>query len=302
MDAVKGIVLAGGHGTRLRPLTSVVSKQLLPIYDKPMVFYPLGTLMLAGIRDILLISTPVDLPLYRRLLGDGSAYGIQLSYAVQERPAGLAQALLIGRDFIGDSSVALVLGDNIYYGHGLTQILQDAVRSNDGATIFGYRVQDPHRYGIAMVDEAGRVESIEEKPAHPASNLAVTGLYIYDNSAVAKAAALRPSARQELEITGLNNAYVRENRLRLVELGRGIAWLDTGTPEALMEASAFVATIERRQGLKVGCLEEIAFHMGFVTADQLRLAADEYGVGAYASYLRRIADDGRKKPVRKVAL
>lgn len=285
----KGIILAGGNGTRLKPLTSVVSKQLLPIYDKPMVFYPLGTLMLAGIRDILIISTPRDLPLYESLLGDGSAYGIRLHYVVQDRPAGLPQAFLLGREFIDGDTVALVLGDNIFYGHGLTATLQRAVRNNAGATVFGYNVHDPGRYGVAEVTDDGQVISLQEKPLNPKSSLAVTGFYVYDGTVSAKAARLSPSARGELEITDLNRAYLEENKLRLEELGRGTAWLDTGTPEAMMEAAAFVAAIEKRQGLKVSCLEEIAFRMGFIDSAALLKSAEAYGANDYGDYLRRIA-------------
>jgi glucose-1-phosphate thymidylyltransferase len=271
--AMKGIILAGGAGTRLHPSTRVVSKQLLPVYDKPMVHYPLATLMLAGIREILVISTPRDLPLYRELLGDGADLGLRLSYAEQPTPGGLAQAFLIGRDFVGNDSVTLVLGDNVFYGQGMSSLLQGAVRDNVGATVFGYWVKDPERYGVAEYDAEGRVVGLEEKPKAPKSNWAVTGLYIYDNHVLDIAAGLRPSARGELEITDVNKAYLERGNLRLVRLGRGIAWLDTGTHASLLDASQFIATIESRQGLKIACLEEVAWRMGFITRKQLEALA-----------------------------
>lgn len=270
---MKGILLAGGSGTRLHPSTRVVSKQLLPVYDKPMVHYPLATLMLAGIRDILVISTPRDLPMYRDLLGDGRELGLRLSYAEQARPGGLAQAFLIGRDFVGKDSVTLVLGDNVFYGHGMSSMLQAAVHTNDGATVFGYYVKDPERYGVAEFDAAGKVVGLEEKPKQPRSNWAITGLYIYDNQVLDIAAGLKPSARGELEITDVNKEYLRRGQLKLHRLGRGIAWLDTGTHRSLLDASQFIATVESRQGLKVACLPEVAWRMRFITRQQLEVLA-----------------------------
>lgn len=286
---MKGILLAGGAGTRLHPVTKVVSKQLLPIYDKPMVYYPLSTLMLAGIRDILVISTPQDLPLYRNLLGDGSDLGIRLSYAPQPSPGGLAQAFLIGREFIAKDAVTLMLGDNVFYGDALPELLQNAVRDNQGATVFGYHVRDPERYGVAEFDASGKVVGLEEKPKSPRSNHAVTGLYIYDNEVVGIAAALKPSPRGELEITDVNKEYLRRGRLNLVKLGRGTAWLDTGTHESLLDASFFIAALEKRQGLKVACLEEVAFRMGFITKEQLLKVAERTQPADLQAYLRGVA-------------
>ncbi|HLF16197.1 MAG TPA: glucose-1-phosphate thymidylyltransferase RfbA [Candidatus Thermoplasmatota archaeon] len=294
---MKGIVLAGGSGTRLHPVTKVLSKHLLPIYDKPMVHYPLSTLMLAGIRDILLISTPHDLPLYRELLGDGRELGIRLSYAEQAKPGGLAEAFLIGRSFVGKDPVALILGDNVFYGQGLGTALRDAVAKNQGATVFGYYVRDPERYGVVEVGPDGQPLSLEEKPKRSKSNWAVTGLYLYDNRVLDIAAKLRPSPRGELEITDINRAYLEKSSLRLVQLGRGTAWLDTGTHESLLDAGNFIATIEKRQGLKVACLEEVAWRMGFIDDAGLgRLAGRHQGtdLGRYLDSLRPTAPPGGK--------
>lgn len=285
---MKGIVLAGGSGTRLYPLTKGVSKQLLPIYDKPMIYYPISVLMLAGIRDILIISTPYDLPLFRRLLGDGSDYGVRFSYAEQPSPDGLAQAFLIGEEFIGDDSVCLVLGDNIFYGQGFTGMLAEAVRAVEQerkATIFGYWVNDPQRYGVAGFDEQGRVVSIAEKPQHPASNYAVVGLYFYPNRVVEVARGIRPSARGELEITDVNRRFMEEGALRVELLGRGFAWLDTGTHDSLSEASTFIEVIEKRQGLKVACLEEIAYRNGWISRERLHELAAPVSHTPYGRYL-----------------
>ncbi|MEO8097513.1 MAG: glucose-1-phosphate thymidylyltransferase RfbA [Acidobacteriota bacterium] len=285
---MKGIVLAGGSGTRLYPLTLAVSKQLLPVYDKPMIFYPVSTLMLAGIRDILLISTPRDLPMYRDLLGDGSQVGVKFSYAEQARPEGLAQAFLIAKDFIGGDTVCLILGDNLFYGEGFSDSLRRAAQIADGATVFAYRVSDPERYGVVTFDDSGKAVDIEEKPKHPKSNYAVAGLYFYDNCVVENAASLKPSARGELEISDLNRIYLQQEKLRVEVMGRGVAWLDTGTPESLLLAGNFIETIERRQGLKIGCLEEIAFELGYVTAEQLALRAR-----SSSDYDRYVASLGR---------
>lgn len=285
---LKGILLAGGAGTRLHPVTLGISKQLLPVYDKPMVYYPLSTLMLAGIRDVLVISTPADLPLYERLLGDGHQWGISLTYAKQPRPEGLAQAFLIGRGFIGPDRVALVLGDNIFYGHGLPEQLRAASERSSGSTVFAYRVRDPQRYGVVTFDEKGYAIEIEEKPAHPKSHYAVTGLYFYDNDVLDIAALLRPSRRGELEITDVNRAYLERGSLRVEQLGRGIAWLDTGTHESLLQASMFIEAIESRQGLKVCCPEEIAYRAGYIDAAQLEHLAQRLGKTAYGTYLLEI--------------
>ena len=282
---MKGIVLAGGAGSRLWPLTAVASKQLLPVYDKPMVHYPLGTLMLAGIREILLISTPQDLPRFRDLLGDGSRWGIQLSYAEQPKPEGIAQAFVIGAPFIGDDGVTLILGDNIFYGVGLGTQLMERVKENSGATVFTYPVRDPERYGVAELDPTGKVLSIVEKPKQPKSNLAVTGLYIYDNSVVEIARTMKPSARGELEITDVNVEYLKRGKLRAHVLSRGSAWLDTGTHESLLDAANFVHVIEKRQGLKVSCLEEIAYRLGYIDAAKVRAIAEPLRGSEYARYL-----------------
>ncbi|MGD9931625.1 MAG: glucose-1-phosphate thymidylyltransferase RfbA [Mangrovibacterium sp.] len=287
---MKGIILAGGSGTRLYPITKSISKQIIPVYDKPMIYYPLSVLMLAGIREILIISTPHDIPLYQNLLEDGSQLGIQIQYAVQPSPDGLAQAFIIGEEFIGDDSVCMILGDNIFYGYNFRAILEEAASLEDGALVFGYYVNDPERYGVAEFDESGKVLSLEEKPDEPKSNYAVTGLYFYSNDVVQKAKSLKPSARGELEITDLNRLYLEEGRLNVKLLGRGFAWLDTGTHDSLLQASNFIATIEQRQGLKVSCIEEIAFKKGYIDRDQLLELAKPLLKNQYGEYLHKLAN------------
>ncbi|MDX1694687.1 MAG: glucose-1-phosphate thymidylyltransferase RfbA [Ketobacteraceae bacterium] len=292
---MKGIILAGGSGTRLHPITRGVSKQMLPVYDKPMIYYPLSVLMLAGIRDILVISTPRDLPNFRQLLGDGSDFGVRLAYAEQPSPDGLAQAFIIGEDFIGDDNVCLILGDNIFYGYGFSGMLREAAGRTRGATIFGYHVKDPERFGVVEFDPEGHVISIEEKPQKPKSNYAVTGLYFYDNRVVEVAKGLKPSSRGELEISDINNHYLDADELNVIVMGRGFSWLDTGTHDSLMEAGSFVQTIEHRQGLKVACLEEIGYRNGWLTEADLRSQGRALEKTGYGEYLLRIADEFRSR-------
>ena len=287
---MKGIVLAGGSGTRLYPLTKVTSKQLLPVYDKPMVFYPLSTLMLAGIRDILIISTPTDLPNFERLLGDGSQYGIRLSYKEQPSPDGLAQAFILGEEFIGDDRAAMILGDNIFYGAGLGEQLRRAAKQEEGATVFGYYVEDPERFGVVEFDKNGKAVSIEEKPQNPKSNYAVTGLYFYDKKVCERAKALKPSARGELEITDLNRIYLEEDKLNVITLGRGYAWLDTGTMDSLAQATEFVRVVESREGIQIAALEEIAYNKGWISRERLLEAAKAYGKSPYGKHLMNVAE------------
>ncbi len=288
--SIKGIILAGGSGTRLYPLTYAVSKQLLPVYDKPMIYYPLSVLMLAGIREILIITTPHDQPLFQQLLGDGAPLGISISYAVQPRPEGLAQAFIIGADFVGGDPAALILGDNIFHGHGLPELLAQATGQTAGASVFAYEVADPERYGVVAFDDAGRATSIEEKPAQPKSNYAVTGLYFYDNDVVRIAKDIRPSPRGELEITTVNQTYLEAGKLNVIKMGRGFAWLDTGTFDSLLAAGEFVATLEQRQSLKICCPEEIALRQGYTTIDRMAPWIDRLGKSAYAAYIRKVAD------------
>ncbi len=288
---MKGIILAGGTGTRLHPVTECISKQLIPVYDKPMIYYPLATLMLAGIRDILIISTPRDLPAFEALLGDGSKWGISFSYAEQPSPDGLAQAFIIGEEFIGNDDVCLILGDNIFHGHGLTELLQESRKSHNGATVFGYYVNDPERYGVAVFDKSGNVVDLEEKPEKPKSNYAITGLYFYDNKVVEIAKSLKPSPRGELEITDVNKIYLQQGKLKIVRLDRGYAWLDTGTHKSLLDAAHYFAVLEDRQGLKIACPEEIAWRMGYISDDQLQKLAEPLAKNGYGQYLLKLLEE-----------
>ncbi|MFC0302632.1 glucose-1-phosphate thymidylyltransferase RfbA [Virgibacillus soli] len=299
---MRGIIMAGGYGSRLYPLTSSVSKQLLPIYDKPMIYYPLSVLMLAGIREVLIISTPTDTPRFKQLLGDGENLGMDITYAVQESPGGIAEAFIIGKTFIGHDRVALILGDNIFYGHGFATILEKAVYRQSCATIFGYHVNNPERYGVIEFEKSGQVKNIEEKPLKPKSTYAVTGLYFYDNDVIDIASNLQPSDRGELEITDVNKAYLQQKKLHVEILGRGFAWLDTGTHASLLEASTFVQTIEKRQSLKVACLEEIAYHKGYIGIDQVLTAAEKYAQSDYGKYLFNIVERSRKTLTKDVLI
>ncbi len=292
---MKGIILAGGSGTRLYPITQVVCKQLLPVYDKPMIYYPLSTLMLAGIREILVISTPVDLPKFRELLGDGSTLGLSFSYKVQDTPRGLADAFIVGREFIGNDNVCMILGDNIFYGHALSGMLRNAASHDEGATVFGYYVNDPERYGVVEFDKNRKAVSIEEKPGKPKSNYAVVGLYFYDNDVVRIAKEIKPSARGEIEITDVNKTYLQNGRLRVELMGRGYAWLDTGTHQSMIDASVYVKTIEERQGLKIACIEEIAYKMGYIDAEQLCRVAEPLRKSGYGEYLLKVVEMDRQE-------